>query len=183
VVRSLSLPGQVFTWWLACGTFGVFGAPDRGTGEQQLEREDGLDKRQRPEVQRRQLEREAEDLIMLASPASQIGRRASRKMSQMSTPAAPGRLAFLAPRRWHTEDVAVQKLAARASKIALSVFPHSAFRSGNGARAPRSRTGLPWPNEPWHHFWDVHRRPEGPNQRIMRRARRGGQPCFTRLAI
>jgi len=65
--------------------------------------------------------------IMLASPASQIGRRASRKMSQMSTPAAPGRLAFLAPRRWHTEDVAVQKLAARASEIALSIFLHSAF--------------------------------------------------------
>src|ERR1700683_4779113 len=73
--------------------------------------------------------------IMLASPASQIGRRASRKMSQMSTPAAPGLLAFLAPRRWHTEDVAVQKLAARASGIALSIFPHSA--SPVASQSPR----------------------------------------------
>jgi hypothetical protein len=36
---------------------------------------------------------------------------------------------------------------------------------------------------PRHHFWDVHRRAEGPNQRIMRRASPGGQPCCTRLAI
>src|SRR5271156_2203925 len=99
--------------------------------------------------------------IMLANPASQIGRRASRKMSQMSTPAAPGLLAFLAPRRWHTEDVAVQKLAARASKIALSIFPHSASRQGTAHERRSRRTDLSWPNEPWYHFWDVHRRPRG----------------------
>jgi hypothetical protein len=54
---------------------------------------------------------------MLASPASQIGRRASRKMSQTSTRVAS---VLLAPRRWHIEDVAVQKLPAIASGIAIS---------------------------------------------------------------
>ena len=31
---------------------------------------------------------------------------------------------LLAPRRWHTEDVAVHKLAATASTIALSICDH-----------------------------------------------------------
>jgi len=53
--------------------------------------------------------------VWLASPISQIGRRASRTMSQRSTRVAS---LFFAPSRWQTEDVAVQKLPARASGIA-----------------------------------------------------------------
>jgi len=55
--------------------------------------------------------------IMLASPSSQTGRRARRKTSQTSKPALSY---LLAPKRWHTEAVAVQKLAAGASRTAFS---------------------------------------------------------------
>ena len=56
--------------------------------------------------------------IMLATPSSQIGRRARRNTSQTSKPAVS---LLLAPMRWHTEAVAVQKLAATASRIAFSI--------------------------------------------------------------
>src|ERR1700677_871483 len=55
---------------------------------------------------------------MLVRPSSQTGRRASRKMSQTSKLVAS---LLLAPMRWHTEAVAVQKLAATASRIAFSI--------------------------------------------------------------
>src|SRR5260370_7279790 len=55
---------------------------------------------------------------MLAMPSSQTGWRARRKMSPTSKPAISY---LLAPRRWHTEAVAVQKLAAMASRIAFSI--------------------------------------------------------------
>ena len=56
--------------------------------------------------------------IMAATPRSQTGRRASRNTSQTSKPVVS---LLLAPMRWHTEAVAVQKLAATASRIALSI--------------------------------------------------------------
>jgi hypothetical protein len=56
--------------------------------------------------------------IMLAMPSSQTGRRARRNMSRASKPVV---WMLLAPMRWHTEDVAVQRLAATASKIAVSI--------------------------------------------------------------
>ena len=56
--------------------------------------------------------------IMLAMPSSQAGRRARRTTSPASKPAA---WLLLAPMRWHTEDVAVHKLAATASRIAVSI--------------------------------------------------------------
>src|SRR5580698_3295034 len=59
--------------------------------------------------------------IMLASPASQIGRRASRKISQISKPVVWA--AACAPSRWHTDEVAVHRLATMASGIALSMRP------------------------------------------------------------
>src|SRR5215831_12105356 len=58
---------------------------------------------------------------MLAMPVSQIGWRASRNTSKRSN-FAPW-LALLAPRRWHTDDVAVHRLAATANRIALSIWP------------------------------------------------------------
>src|SRR5215469_6782275 len=58
---------------------------------------------------------------MLAMPVSQIGWRASRNTSSRSN-FVPW-LALLAPRRWHTDDVAVHKLAATANRIALSIWP------------------------------------------------------------
>lgn len=56
---------------------------------------------------------------MLAKPSTQTGWRASRKTSHGSKPVAwwPR-----APSRWHTEDVAVQKLAATESRIASSMY-------------------------------------------------------------
>src|SRR5271166_238795 len=57
---------------------------------------------------------------MLATPSSQTGRRARRKTSQTSKPVVS---LLLAPRRWHTEAVAVHKLAAMASRIAFSTSP------------------------------------------------------------
>src|ERR1700689_771562 len=63
---------------------------------------------------------------MLASPASQIGRRARRKRSQTSKPVVWA--AFCAPMRWQTDDVAVHKLATRASGIALSMRTASHLR-------------------------------------------------------
>src|SRR5215831_13832569 len=58
---------------------------------------------------------------MLAIPVSQIGWRASRNTSKRSN-FAPW-LVLLAPRRWHTDDVAVHRLAATANRIALSIWP------------------------------------------------------------
>ena len=55
---------------------------------------------------------------MLATPSSQTGCRASRNTSQISKPAVS---LLLAPIRWHTEAVAVQKLARTANKIAFSI--------------------------------------------------------------
>jgi hypothetical protein len=56
--------------------------------------------------------------IMLAMPSSQTGRRARR----MTSPASKAAVwLLLAPLRWHTEDIAVHKLAATASKIAFSI--------------------------------------------------------------
>jgi len=68
--------------------------------------------------------------IMLATPRSQIGLRARRNTSLASKLA--GSLP-LAPRRWHTEAVAVHKLAATASMIAVSIGPH--FTSAKTGRA------------------------------------------------
>ena len=56
--------------------------------------------------------------IMLAMPSSQIGRRARRKMSHTSKPVV---WLSLAPLRWHSDEVAVHKHAATASRIALSI--------------------------------------------------------------
>ena len=56
--------------------------------------------------------------IMLAMPSSQAGWRARRKTSRRSKPAAGLLLATL---RWHTEDVAVHRLAVTASRIAFSM--------------------------------------------------------------
>ncbi len=59
--------------------------------------------------------------IMAATPSSQTGRRARRNSSPASKPDAG---LLLAPIRWHTEDVAVQRLAATASTIAVPIsFP------------------------------------------------------------
>src|ERR1700735_3935670 len=52
-------------------------------------------------------------------PASQTGRRARRTMSPRPNPSTG---VVLAPRRWHTEDVAVHRPAATASSIALSIY-------------------------------------------------------------
>ena len=52
-------------------------------------------------------------------PSSQAGWRASRRMSRASNPAAGP--VFRAPARWHTDAVAVHRLAATASKIAVSI--------------------------------------------------------------
>ncbi len=57
---------------------------------------------------------------MLATPSSQTGRRARRSSSQTSKPAVS---MLLAPMRWHTEAVAVQMLAATASRIAVPIVP------------------------------------------------------------
>src|SRR5580700_5316497 len=56
--------------------------------------------------------------IMLATPRSHTGRRARRNTSQTSKLVVS---LLLAPLRWHTEAVAVQKLAATASRIAFSI--------------------------------------------------------------
>ena len=68
----------------------------------------------------------ANPAIMLAIPASQTGRRASRKSSAGSNPSGS---AWPTPSRWHSEEVAVHPLAASASAIALYIaacFPASA---------------------------------------------------------
>src|SRR3984957_9942754 len=52
-------------------------------------------------------------------PGSQIGRRARRTISPRPNPSAG---ILLAPSRWHTEEVAVHRLAATASSIALSIY-------------------------------------------------------------
>jgi len=57
---------------------------------------------------------------MAAMPSSQVGWRASRTMSRASNPPVAGPV-FLAPARWHTDAVAVHRLAASASKIAFSI--------------------------------------------------------------
>ena len=93
-----------------------------GEDEKKLQRQDGLDQGQRPEAQGADLETNLR--IMLATPSSQTGRRASRTTSQTSKPVTS---LLLAPMRWHTEAVAVQKLAAKASRIAF-------FRSGRTER-------------------------------------------------
>jgi hypothetical protein len=56
--------------------------------------------------------------IMLATPRSHTGWRARRNTSQTSKAAVS---LLLAPLRWHTEAVAVHKLAAMASRIAFSI--------------------------------------------------------------
>jgi hypothetical protein len=58
--------------------------------------------------------------IMAAMPSSQAGWRASRTMSRPSNPATGP--VFRAPARWHTDAVAVHRLAATASKIAFSMY-------------------------------------------------------------
>jgi hypothetical protein len=58
--------------------------------------------------------------IMLAMPRSQTGRRARRKISRTSNP--PVVCTLLAPWRWAIEAVAVQKLAATASKTASCII-------------------------------------------------------------
>jgi len=55
---------------------------------------------------------------MLAMPSSQTGWRARRTTSPASKPVV---WLLLAPMRWHTEDVAVHRLAATASRIAFSI--------------------------------------------------------------
>src|SRR5690349_3731892 len=55
---------------------------------------------------------------MAAMPPSQAGWRASRTRSRASKPAVS---LSLAPRRWHSEAVAVHTLAATASTMALSI--------------------------------------------------------------
>jgi hypothetical protein len=64
---------------------------------------------------------------MLAMPSSQTGRRARRNRSPASKPVV---WLFLAPMRWHTEDMAVQRLAATASTIAVSISLPFRQRSG-----------------------------------------------------
>ena len=51
-------------------------------------------------------------------PSNQTGLRTRRNTSPGSKPIV---WLLLAPMRWHTEDVAVQRLAATASKIAVSI--------------------------------------------------------------
>jgi hypothetical protein len=61
--------------------------------------------------------------IMLAIPASHTGRRTSRRMRRGSKPVTS---LVRAPRRWHTDAVAVQKLAATARMTAASIAAASA---------------------------------------------------------
>jgi hypothetical protein len=82
----------------------------------------GLDKCQCPEVQRGQLKSEREDH---AGQPGQPDRTAS--YPERSQTPSPSVSLLLMPSHWHTEYVAVQKLAARASGIALSIFPRSAY--------------------------------------------------------
>src|SRR6516164_2760289 len=70
---------------------------------------------------------------MIAMPSSQLTRRTRRNKTRASKPVA---WLLLAAMRWHIEDVAVQSLAATASKIAASIsLP---FRYGPADAA--------WPN-------------------------------------
>jgi len=79
---------------------------------------------------------------MAAMPSSQAGWRASRTMSRASNPAAGP--VFRAPARWHTDAVAVHRLAAIASKIAFSMYFSVSAAPGraNGA-IRRFPVGLP----------------------------------------
>src|SRR5580693_7086890 len=72
--------------------------------------------------------------IMLATPRSHTGWRARRNTSQTSKAAVS---LLLAPLRWHTEAVAVHKLAAMASRIAFSIS--TAFTS-----SAVSQPAWPW---------------------------------------
>src|SRR6266567_4283606 len=78
---------------------------------------------------------------MLAMPISQTGRRARRKTSQTSKAAV---LSLLAPRRWHTEAVAVQKLAAMASRSAFSISPAPRPWLPRSPPAPQQAAILSW---------------------------------------
>ena len=73
---------------------------------------------------------------MLAMPSSQTGRRAKVNTSRTSKPVV---WLLLAPMRWHTEDAAVHRLAATASKIAVSI---SLFLPGTVPPMPSLK---PWP--------------------------------------
>ena len=97
-----------------------------GEDEEKLQIKDGLYQGQRPD--RRALIRKTSLRIMLAMSSRPAGGRARRKTSQTSKPVTS---LLLAPRRWHTEAVAVQKLAARASWIAFSISP---LRAGSPSR-------------------------------------------------
>jgi hypothetical protein len=74
-------------------------------------------------------------------PISQTGRRARRKTSQTSKAAV---LSLLAPRRWHTEAVAVQKLAAMASRSAFSISPAPRPWPPRSPPAPQQAAILSW---------------------------------------
>ena len=78
--------------------------------------------------------------IMLATPSSQTGRRARRRTSQTSKPAVSW---LLAPKRWQTDAVAVQKLAAVASRTAFSISRLLTPGTGSGTlrRVLRIRYG------------------------------------------
>jgi len=74
---------------------------------------------------------EDEPKIMLAKPPLQSGRRARRSKRYMSN---LGIASWPAPKRWHTDDVAMQKPAAMASRTALSM--RSQLLSAHPKQAP-----------------------------------------------
>ena len=87
-----------------------------GEDEQQLRRQDRLNQRQRSIGSATTWS--PNPASMLEKPSSHTGWRASRNTSQGSKPVT---LTERAPSRWHTEEVAVKKLAATESSTASSI--------------------------------------------------------------